>query len=298
MKTIEKNKIIGNTKYLSMHEFETGHKVPIYLVEDIHDLNQVIGYVKFINKESGDIYYRGQNKLYNTMQPSLYHLDDSGLSNPKKVMELNSLIKRIKNDTKLMKELNLDSSNPDCDIIIESVLQHYGVPTRCNDVVDNHWIALWFGAYKFENKILDKCIYATYHKRGVNYLGTDEEIHQYLIMIGGSKSDNLNGVSHQGKIVTVDLRKTLPSTFLRPHSQHGIIIKNDVPKECCDLAARVVCILKIRIDKAQSWIGDGKLVSYENLFPSEFHDRLYRILLNRNDIFVKCPFVPIKYIYE
>lgn len=298
MKVIEKNKIIGNAKYLLMHTFETGHEVPIYLIEDIHDLNQIIGYVKFINKECGDVYYRGQNKLYNTMQPSLYHPDESGLSNSKKVEELNALIKRIKSDSKLMKELNLNASDSESDIIIESVLQHYGVPTRCNDVVDNHWIALWFGAHRFENKILDKCIYATYHKRSVNYLDVDEEIYQYLILIGGSKRDNLNGVSRQGKIVTVDLRKTLPSTFLRPHSQHGIIIKNDVPKECCDLADNVVCILKIRIDKAQSWLGDGKLVSYENLFPSEFHDRLYRILLSRNDIFIKCPFVPIKYIYE
>lgn len=37
-------------------------------------------------------------------------------------------------------------------IVIEAMLQHYGVRTHCQDFVDNHWTALWFGLYELKKR--------------------------------------------------------------------------------------------------------------------------------------------------
>ena len=37
-------------------------------------------------------------------------------------------------------------------IVVESMLQHYGVRTYCHDFVDNHWTALWFSLYELKKE--------------------------------------------------------------------------------------------------------------------------------------------------
>ena len=37
-------------------------------------------------------------------------------------------------------------------IVVEAMLQHYGVRTYCHDFVDNHWTALWFSLYELKKE--------------------------------------------------------------------------------------------------------------------------------------------------
>ena len=52
-------------------------------------------------------------------------------------------------------------------LVAEAMLQHYGYSTHFIDLVDNHWIALWFGLNKFRT-IKNLSEYCLYEKRVVN----------------------------------------------------------------------------------------------------------------------------------
>ena len=63
LKIIEPNKAIQDAVYVEDYEFACGKKVPIYQVNSIYALTQVIGYVKYINASYGSVLYRGQCSL-------------------------------------------------------------------------------------------------------------------------------------------------------------------------------------------------------------------------------------------
>ena len=96
----------------------------------------------------------------------------------------------------------------------------------------------------------------------------------------------------------VDLRQALPSVFLRPHAQHGLIVRKKVAPPCTlesyDMAPNVVGIIKIRIDR--EWIGTWELLTQDNLFPSPAFDYGYDLLLKRNDLFEEEEFQIAKFV--
>lgn len=49
LKVIEPNKVIQDAIYIEDFEFNCGRKVPIYQVNSIYALTQMIGYAKYIN---------------------------------------------------------------------------------------------------------------------------------------------------------------------------------------------------------------------------------------------------------
>lgn len=127
----------------------------------------------------------------------------------------------------------------------------------------------------------------------------DEELYQYIILLATEYSNECNGISITYNTITIDLRSALPSTFLRPHAQHGWIIRKNThrPDDNYDLAKNVICIIRIRTDLVADWLGDGKLLSVENLFPSPAFDQGYDVLLSRNDLFDDTVNTIAKYIY-
>ena len=208
-------------------------------------------------------------------------------------------------------ELKLDNSDTS-KLRIESLLQHYGIPTNFIDVVDNHWIALWMGLNKsIEIKSLTK--YYHYEERMIPRIITEKDkenldklLYQYVLLIAvpSNKSKKYEGLEICYDHVIVDLRKALPSTFLRPHAQHGIVIKKKVHTQSCekilpasyDLADSVIGILKIRIDNAKEWLGNGMFLTQNNLFPAPAYDNGYDILLSREDIFCNTEFSIARYV--
>ena len=306
---IKADKRIFGTRYVETYLFQSGHKVPVYEILNCHGLSQIIGYIKLINKHYGKVYYRGQCNLHDTMLPSLYHKSNSLKYMSQRNQKLNAIIKNTLLDQAFMKEANLRSNMDEAPIIIEGMLQHYGIETRCIDAVDNHWIALWFGLNQYHSERIGDNTYSCYVKRTKNsYQMLENEInttekesyYQYIILIAADNGKEAFGVISGKDMITVDLRVALPSTFLRPHAQHGIVLKRSLHEPTCDfdISRNVVGILKIRNDLADSFLGNGALVKFSNLFPSQFHDHAYRILLERQDLFRDNVNSIVQYIYE
>ena len=281
-------------QYSGSHIFSCGQTVPIYEVSNVHALNQLIGYAKFINQSYGDVYYRGECKLHDTLLPGLLR----GRTSTSCSARLNKKIKEIINDDYLKKQLKLDSEDEaSSSLIVEGLLQHYGIKTRFLDVVDNHWVALWMGLFR-NTTIKQMVTYNHYAEREIPLVDfangkkvSDEEMYQYILLLaipGKSKRSN-NGIYTSNDFYEIDLRQALPSTFLRPHAQHGWVIRKRSHTAArpadYDMATSVVGIIKIRIDRAKQWIGSGELLSQDNLFPPPAYDNGYDILLQRSDLF-------------
>ena len=92
---IKNNQTIQGTKFIKFHEFSNGCEVPIYEVSTVNGLNQIIGYVKYINKDYGTVYYRGEVHLHESLKPSAAR----GTKNPQ-CRYLADLLNNICNDEK------------------------------------------------------------------------------------------------------------------------------------------------------------------------------------------------------
>lgn len=287
-----------DTLYVGERQFQNGTNVPIFEVSSVHAMNRLIGYAKYINRDECDILYRGEEEDYPSLLPSLYRGKSKTYNSN---LTLVKLMRKIQEDKYLQKSLNLDSKiSQRNECLIEGVLQHYGVKTRYVDVVDNHWVALWMGQYK---RICNKGVntYYTFNQREfslMDYISTEKvepkDLYQYILLIAvpHKRSYIGDGISVSKDCIVVDLRQALPSTFLRPHAQHGLLIRKRPGEQTDDvnlhdLTSNVVGILKIRIDRVRQWLGDGELLTQANLFPAPAFDHGYANLINRKDIFDK-----------
>lgn len=287
-----------DTLYVGERQFLNGIRVPIFEVSSVHAMNRLIGYAKYINRDECDILYRGEDEDYPSLIPSIYRGKNRTYNAN---LNLVKLMRKIQGDKYLQKSLNLDneiSQRNEC--LIEGVLQHYGIKTRYVDVVDNHWVALWMGQYM---RICNKGVntYYTFKQRMFSHMDfiskekvDPKDFYQYVLLIAVPHKRKYigDGISVSKDCIVVDLRQALPSTFLRPHAQHGLLIRkrpceqNDTVN-LYDLAPNIVGILKIRIDRVNQWLGDGELLTQTNLFPAPAYDHGYANLINRRDIFDK-----------
>jgi len=107
-----------------------------------------------------------------------------------------------------------------------------------------------------------------------------------LLLESGMKPTEFSGlyVDEELQSNVVDLRCVCPSVFLRPHNQHGLLIRkiaqaHDSLNNYDYFEQFVVGILRVEIKDALKWLGDGFLLKPEFLFPSPFSDFMYRYLL-------------------
>ena len=300
---LKNNLRITDTKYVGEYKYRCGNVVPIFDVYSTSGLNQIIGHAKFNNKDIANVYYRGECKLHDQLLPSLFRKCRKTI----KAKHIRSLINRIMKDQSMRKsiKINGDINSKAVDSAkIEGMLQHYGIKTRFIDLVDNHWVSLWMGNYRnCETKRIAK--YYHYYKREIQFLdfiNNNETLFQYILLVAIPNADmeEVDGVKISDNFIEVDLRKALPSVFLRPHAQHGIVVRKKMPEEKCaddyDLASQVIGILRIRIDMASLWLGNGELLSQANLFPPPSYDCGYDILLSRTDLFTDSEYQIAKYI--
>lgn len=280
---------------IGTHELSDGNKVSIFDVCDYRALTQLIGYAKFLNADYGNVYYRGEARLHHSMLPSISRQKKQGTQD-KMTSILNGVINNAINDVNFSKFAGLNNlkNKGNKKLIVEALLQHYGYSTHFIDVVDNHWIALWFGLNQIQ-KIIKRAEYYLYTRRTVNPIdiytsgNLDNSIYQYMLLIAvDNKIDPIErGIYVGHNMITIDLRSSLPSVFLRPHAQHGLVIQRNrhQTQEAFDIDRNIVAIIRLRIDKVASWIGEGRLLTNSNLFPSPAYDYGYEILLERNDLF-------------
>ncbi|WP_420885012.1 FRG domain-containing protein [Adlercreutzia muris] len=281
---------IKGAELVSSHRFKCGRIVPVYEVKTVHSLNQLIGHVKFNNRNYGKVLYRGECKLHSTLKPSLFR---NCRKTEKGSSRISRLAKSVHEDPLLCKSLKLEECAQNHRVhLVEGLLQHYGARTRFIDVVDNHWVSLWMGLNRAQTiKSIERyCHYAT-RAISIGELATasyegrnstttqpepeEHEIYQYVSLIAVPYPEKQrNGVGESQDFIEVDLRQALPSYFLRPHAQHGLVIRRRphgekirIDADAYDLATSVVGIIKLRIDYVRAWMGTGELLTQENLFP-------------------------------
>lgn len=256
--------------------FANGHLANVFNIKSIHALNQFVGYVKYkcMQEKSVNVFFRGQSELYKTLMPSIFRFSandatgkDVRISIARRYENLRSYIKDCETQVPCLKKLN--------QMTTEALLQHYGIKTSWLDIVDNLWVALWFSIH---NSKLIRSDNAEYEHISLN----NKEQKVYLLLIrSDAVSAGTNGCYKGTETELVDLRLSAPSFFLRPHAQHALLIrsrKRDSQVDV-DLAKNVCAILSFDINNVKSWLGEGKLLSAENIYPPAIADQGYRILL-------------------
>lgn len=320
----DKNTTYG-AQFIGSHSFVNGPKVPLYDITTMNALNQIIGHAKFGNRQYGNVYYRGVTDLYNNALPCFFRTRISGAALPlRKTINIiyddayfqNSLkVKPVHYSRKRNNNVEINAINRNSKYVIEGLLQHYSGNTRFLDVVDNHWVALWMGLHtcqhlgrgkqycRFEKRMIPIHDYVTgatsaFPSDGSSITSLGEQLYLYVLLIAMPNVEEsvIPGIKESETLIEVDLRKALPSTYVRPHAQHALVVGKREGKlaKDNDMASQVVGILRVRLDYASQWLGSGSLLTQDNLFPSPAVDQGYDNLLHRKDIFTS-PFEVINY---
>ena len=257
--------------------------IPIYDINDFHSLTQFLGYVKYINRFSGNVYLRGQDSLYekgwiNAIGTSNFNMAICNLvpsifrkapnrQEFKKTEHLYLFFNKLSRQISCLNDMREEKLFP--------LLQHYGFKTTWLDIVDNIWVALWFSLYSFLPQRGANNILINIKKRESGY--------SYLFLILSDaiiESMDFPGCFYGQKTIVTDLRKALPSVYLRPHAQHAFMIRKKDINQVDDYSDLIVGIAKIPVEKVYQWVGKSGLVSMQSLFPSPHYDYGYKKLLD------------------
>lgn len=104
--------------------------------------------------------------------------------------------------------------------------------------------------------------------------------HVYLFLyVADTNAPCVHGLYMGKETYTIDLRKSLPSTFMRPSSQHGWIVRGK--DNNFEFNSNIACVIRLNTELVKRMLGEGLLLSQENFFPRETVDQGYRVLLER-----------------
>ena len=241
-----------------------GEKINVYNIETVHDLTQFIGFGKYMNNQNCNVFLRGQNDLYNgNLIPSLYRgrtkLDTI-------TTKYNQRMNKLKTD--------IDSFSQYDRCVLEPLLQHYGVKTTYLDLVDNVWVALWFALHQTKSESINSHEYV--------YYSNNTSLYSYILLVATDAINvsEKNGVYEGNSTRLVDLRKALPSYFLRPHAQHAYMLKKK-GEAVSDYSDLIIGIAKIPTELGFKWIGTSDFLTVSTLFPAAYFDSGYKILLKK-----------------
>lgn len=241
--------------------------------DEPHALLMAAGYLKFklAKTRSEGLYFRGQKKLYGSLIPTLYRDVKTQKVQDKRHASLTVLIEDFRKSGNIFGSFGDYSHEP--------LLQHYGISTSWIDLVDNIWVALWFACNRAmttgkQNEFLH------FEKR----IPSDSEKNAYILLVAAdidTRSRNKPGYFFGDNTELVDLRMAAPSVFLRPHAQHGLLFRKKGLEggRPLDYADQIRGVIRVELQKAITWLGDGKMVNTHSLFPPPFYDNGYQILL-------------------
>lgn len=274
-----------------------GEELPVIEVGALPDLIQIVGYLK--SQFNGHVYLRGQQTLYNAVvTPSLFR---SG----RKPEKAASLFGGLLAETGSWACRHPHHAALDCPeelaeskgwlprglprYAVEGLLQHYGVDTRYIDVVDNIWVALWFACHRIiveheyahvvrENRV-DHAVVVSEDAGGGLFSIGPTRVYLLAVSVPGIPREPSRGLLKFPDARVLDLRRALPSYFLRPHSQHGLVIRprDDAPENLRYTA------FSLRLADALDWLGEGLALSSFAVFPPPTVDLGYQRLLHHID---------------
>jgi hypothetical protein len=246
----------------------------VYHVEDPHALVQAAGYLKHIYGCNGGehIFFRGESKLYGTLPPTLFRGVTSHGAQTRKIGLLTSALALARQNNQIFQSLDQHVHEP--------LLQHYGLKTSWIDVVDNIWVALWFACHRaYAVGPINE--YLHFEQRTIS---KDPGGFAYILLVSADAAPIKAappGVVIGKNTELVDLRVAAPSIFLRPHAQHGLLMRmrGDTQMRPLDYAPQIKGIIRISLGDALEWLGHGKMLGVHALFPPPFYDHGYDILL-------------------
>lgn len=300
----KKDNIIDATR---IGTWASNNSVGIYDISSPNGLNAIIGLAKHRNSD-GTVLYRGQCDLYEHLIPSIRH-DMS--TYPINNTILTTSLEKMYADSSLNDFFKWDTTVSGWKLYItttyEAALQHYGAKTRSVDFVDNHWTALWFALNRYDP------LSGNYSKRSSSdnfetsnrWINFDSNVFDrhgsygfIFLYLADTSVPEVNGLYMGKTTYTVDLRKALPESFLRPTAQHGWVVRKKEESAFDDEKAskskandylfdnEVVAILRIKTDLIDKMLGNGILLSQKNFFPSADIDKGYKRLKSLQGISV------------
>jgi hypothetical protein len=246
----------------------------VYHVRDAHALVQAAGYLKHIHGCNGGehIFFRGESKLYGTLPPTLFRGVSTHAGQSRRIGLLNSALTAARTKNEIFSSLDPFAHEP--------LLQHYGLKTSWIDLVDNIWVALWFACHK------------AYAAGPIGeYLHFEQRTESkepggfaYILLVSADSRPAQK--SPPGAVIgksteLIDLRVAAPSIFLRPHAQHGLLMRmrGNTAMRPIDYSPQVRGVIRIGLGDALEWLGHGKMLGVHALFPPPFYDHGYDVLL-------------------
>lgn len=290
--------------------------VRVFSVREPNALTQLIGWLKF-NSQGGQVVYRGQSRLHQTMYASgLRGSQGAPLKKAGRSVLAATLHRYIASlagapcicaegpfsfgtahrcHERVGRGVNGPLVGGTYRAAAEPLLQHYGIRTRWLDVVDNVWIALWFACHEqvttsrhaFHSRRSSEAEEAdlsegTLAEPGRPAFQRHPMAYVAVLDTGMLRTTAVPGYSIGDNTRLVDLRYAVPSVYLRPHAQHGLLI---APAKLADtddgaLTDRVVAYVEILLRDALDWLGTGAMLSPFVLFPPAATDEGFRRLLD------------------
>ena len=191
------------------------HVRPLLHVETPHALIRAIGYLKHTVQPWERVLFRGQNCMHLSLCPSLYRGLTSTATQAARHAKVNQIVRSFSDPGGISRNMP--------EYAYEPLLQQYGIKTTWLDVVDNVWVAIWFAVHGAHS--------SGKHSEFLHFeerKATGAEKYGYILLIKVDEDRNLS--ARKGMMVgniteTVDLRIAVPSIFLRPHAQHGLLFR-------------------------------------------------------------------------
>jgi len=257
------------------HEVDKDSGLEVFDAPSSHALVQAAGYLKYnLAKSAGHgVFFRGQSKLYPKLSPTLLRDVKDGPNNVRRRALLTDFLSDIDAKGSALRAVAPEYREP--------LLQHYGIRTTWLDVVDNIWVALWFACHK-ARAIGWPEEYLHFEKRIPGQPG--EGGYAYVMLIASAYTTQISGQPghfRDERSETIDLRIAVPSHFVRPHAQHGLLVRR-LSKQGLPVSNQLplhVGTIRVPLAAALDWLGDAATLTCHSLFPPAFYDSGYRELL-------------------
>lgn len=267
-------------------------------VDTVEALVQAVGYLK--SQTEGQVYFRGQTRHHAPGCPLPQASRPTSLTTREHIYETIGLGASY-SSLDPSDEVLLSEERPrgkhhlltgDLPLyVVEPILQHYGLVTRWLDVTDSLPHALLFGLMTYEPVAFATQPPDPHDPRTLGHQAspflTNEKVtrvdpdgHSYLYALSpgafqrfsmSDRNDPLRGLSEHTSGHVIDMRVAAPSMFLRPHAQHGLLIKpkpetldGDSLRPRCEL---LTAIFRIKRSLLLAWVGDGQLFDIPRTYP-------------------------------
>lgn len=281
-------------------------------ISSLTSLIQTVGYLKF--NSPSPVYFRGQRTVHESglPKPSLYRDNISNVNLEESIkLYYTAVYENDELDPSSLREPFITSHNKDLTSqvlspvganqrIVEPLLQHYGLPTRWIDLTNSLPYALFFSLAFFGKRIKTLPIDDGYnaHSNGTSLsrifknvpvalpndpfdLPVPEHVYLYALCFGEETTETDERAARgehrmQGGYV-MDLREAIPSIYLRPHAQHGLVFSphsfseySECPLFSPDSSPDSPCrgaLFQIDSNDVIRWLGQGELFVPSSIFP-------------------------------